>query len=131
MELKKYQQETLDCLKKYISIIRRYRQEGQAAGLAFMILRTDTQDRFPKEYHWIPEIGRSPFVCIKVPTGGGKTLIAAHAVGTICSDYLGERADKGLVMWFVPSDAIRTQTLSIYAIATILTGNFWISDFIT
>jgi len=110
MELKKYQKKTLEQLRNYLLEMRGYPKD-KAAGVAFMITRTDAQDRFPKEYHWIPEIGRSPFVCIKVPTGGGKTLIAVHAVGRICSDYLGERTDKGLVMWFVPSDAIRTQTL--------------------
>ena len=110
MELKKYQKKTLEQLQNYILELRKYPKD-KAAGVAFMIIRTDAQDRFPKEYHWIPEIGRSPFVCVKVPTGGGKTLIAAHAVGIIYSDYLGERADKGLVMWYVPSDAIRTQTL--------------------
>ncbi len=110
MELKKYQQKTLEQLKNYLLEIRKYSKD-KAAGVAFMIIRTDAQDRFLKEYHWLPEIGRSPFVCIKVPTGGGKTLIAVHAVGSIYKGYLGERSDTGLVMWFVPSDAIRTQTL--------------------
>jgi len=110
MELKKYQKKTLEQLENYILEMRKYPKD-KTAGVAFMIIRTDAQDRFPKEYHWLPEIGSSPFVCIKFPTGGGKTLIASHAVGIIFSDYLGERADKGLVMWYVPSDAIRTQTL--------------------
>lgn len=110
MELKKYQQKTLEQLKNYLLEMRKYPKD-KAAGVAFMITRTDAQDRFPKEYHWLPEIGRSPFVCIKVPTGGGKTLIAVHAVGSIYKGYLVERSDTGLVMWFVPSDAIRTQTL--------------------
>jgi superfamily II DNA or RNA helicase len=111
MQLKKYQQKTLDELGKYIVGMRSYPAE-KAAGVAFMIMRTDAQDHYSKEYHWVPELGRSPFVCIKVPTGGGKTLIAAHAVGAIFKDYLGEKSDKGLVMWFVPSDAIKTQTLN-------------------
>lgn len=104
MQLKKYQQTTLEELQKYILETRKYDTE-KAAGVAFMI-RTD------KNYNWVPEIGRSPFVCIKVPTGGGKTLIAAHSAGIVLKDYLGERSDKGLVMWFVPSDAIKTQTLN-------------------
>lgn len=110
MELKKYQKKTLEQLQNYLLEMRKYPKE-KAAGVAFMITRTDAQDCFRKDYHWLPEIGRSPFACIKIPTGGGKTLIAAHAVGIIYSNYLGERADKGMVMWFVPSDAIRTQTL--------------------
>lgn len=104
MQLKKYQLKTLEELQKYILEMRKYDTE-KAAGVAFMI-RTD------KTYNWVQELGRSPFVCIKVPTGGGKTLIAAHSVGIIFKDYLGERSDKGLAMWFVPSDAIKTQTLN-------------------
>ena len=111
MQLKKYQQKTLDELWKYIAEMKEYKPE-KAAGVAFMTLRTDAQDNYPKDYHWIPELGRCPFVCIKVPTGGGKTLIAAHSVGVIFKDYLGERNDRGLAMWFVPSDAIKKQTLS-------------------
>jgi len=107
MQLKKYQKKTLEELSQYIAKIgevRKYDVE-KSAGMAFMI-GTD------KQYKWVPELGRRPFVCIKVPTGGGKTLIAAHTVGIIFKDYLGERNDKGLVMWFVPSDAIKTQTLN-------------------
>lgn len=104
MELKKYQQKTLDELREYVLEMRKYDTE-KTAGVAFMV-RTD------KTYNWVQEIGRSPFVCVKVPTGGGKTLIAAHSVGIIFKDYLGERNDKGLAMWFVPSDAIKTQTLN-------------------
>src|SRR3989339_856866 len=111
MELKKYQQKTLDELGKYIAGMINYPAE-KAAGVAFMIMRTDAQDNYSRDYHWVPELGRSPFVCIKVPTGGGKTLIAAHSVGAIFRDYLGERNDRGLAMWFVPSDAIKTQTLN-------------------
>src|SRR3989344_3771892 len=111
LQLKKYQKTTLDELQKYIAEMKEYKPE-KAAGVAFMTLRTDAQDNFPKDYHWIPELGRSPFVCIKVPTGGGKTLIAAHTVGIIFKDYLGERNDRGLAMCFVPSDAIKTQTLN-------------------
>lgn len=110
MELKKYQQKTLNELRKYILEMRKYDTE-KTAGVAFMIMRTDAKDNYPKDYRWVPELGRSPFVCVKVPTGGGKTLIAAHSVGIIYKDYLGERSDRGLVMWFVPSDAIKKQTL--------------------
>jgi len=103
MELKKYQKKVLEELEAYIAETKKYDGE-KASGLAFMI-RTD------EKYNWVTEIGRNPFVCIKVPTGGGKTFIASHSVGLIFGDYLNERNDKGLVMWFVPSDAIRTQTL--------------------
>jgi type III restriction enzyme len=61
---------------------------------------------------WIPLLdgaGRSiPHVCIKVPTGGGKTLLATHAVERISVDHF--RTHAGLVLWIVPSAAIYDQT---------------------
>jgi len=104
LELKKYQQKTLTELDKYISEMKKYDTE-KAAGIAFMVL-TD------KNYNWVPELKNSPFVCVKVPTAGGKTLIASYAVSTVFKNYLPERNDKGLVMWFVPSDAIKKQTIN-------------------
>jgi type III restriction enzyme len=50
-----------------------------------------------------------PQVCIRIPTGGGKTLLAAHAVQTIASAYVG--AAYPVVLWLVPTNTIRTQTL--------------------
>ena len=55
--------------------------------------------------------GEVPFVCIKIPTGGGKTLVASHAVGEISNSVLRDKLGKGIVMWFVPSEAIKSQTL--------------------
>ena len=52
-----------------------------------------------------------PFVCIKIPTGGGKTVVACHIVNSIYSKYLISKNDKGLVLWLVPTDVIKTQTL--------------------
>lgn len=50
-----------------------------------------------------------PHVCAKVPTGGGKTFIAASSVRTIF-DAIPQRRAKAVV-WLVPSEAILTQTL--------------------
>ena len=44
-----------------------------------------------------------PHVCLKVPTGGGKTLLAAAAL-----ERLGPRT--GLTLWIVPTNAIYEQT---------------------
>lgn len=50
-----------------------------------------------------------PNVCLKVPTGGGKTLLAAASVAKVLSAYLNRHS--GLVLWIVPNDAIYRQTL--------------------
>ena len=49
-----------------------------------------------------------PSVCLKVPTGGGKTLLATACLERIQTDYL--RRQNGFVLWVVPSDAIYKQT---------------------
>jgi len=49
-----------------------------------------------------------PNICLKVPTGGGKTLLAACTLERIQTDYLKQQT--GLVLWVVPSDDIYRQT---------------------
>lgn len=55
-------------------------------------------------------LGEVPAVCVRIPTGGGKTLLAAHAVGRVGKPLCGN--DAPVVLWLVPSDAIRKQTLT-------------------
>ncbi len=50
-----------------------------------------------------------PNITLKVPTGGGKTYLAANAVSRIMGRYLSK--DRGFVLWIVPNEAIYTQTL--------------------
>jgi type III restriction enzyme len=49
-----------------------------------------------------------PNVCFKVPTAGGKTLLATASIEKLCVDYF--RRQTGFVLWVVPSDAIYRQT---------------------
>ena len=50
-----------------------------------------------------------PNAVLKVPTGGGKTWLAIHAVSRIMGRYLNR--NTGSVLWIVPNEAIYTQTL--------------------
>lgn len=50
-------------------------------------------------------------MCLRIPTGGGKTLLAAYALGTMSREWPGV-SPKPLALWLVPSDTIRTQTLA-------------------
>lgn len=57
-------------------------------------------------------LGRDlPTFCIKVPTGGGKTLLATQILGDIHKLLLPQRRGAGLVLWVVPSDQIYRDTL--------------------
>jgi len=52
---------------------------------------------------------KEPYVCLRVPTGGGKTLIATKSLRILTNEYLNK--DYHLVFWLAPSDKIVTQTL--------------------
>ncbi|MFD0461598.1 DEAD/DEAH box helicase [Microvirga aerilata] len=50
-----------------------------------------------------------PNAVLKVPTGGGKTLLAVQALSRIFGQYLNR--NTGFVLWIVPNEAIYSQTL--------------------
>lgn len=54
--------------------------------------------------------GEVPCVCLRIPTGGGKTLLASHAIVRIAKEWMG--SDAPTALWLTPSETIRTQTLS-------------------
>ncbi len=96
LQLKSYQQTALDALTGFL---RHAQQVGP--GAAF---RAATQRGYADEV-----FGRVPCVCLRIPTGGGKTLLASHAIPRLGSD--GIARDYPVALWLVPSDAIRSQTL--------------------
>lgn len=49
-----------------------------------------------------------PYACMRVPTGGGKTLIACHAAGLAMNTLL--QSDRAIILWLVPSNTILNQT---------------------
>ena len=108
MELKLYQQKVIDDLRRFLSHVsgqmnipeayRRYWEE-QGVPVGFKGLQP-YQDMLPGV----------PNVCIKVPTGGGKTFIAACSIKPVF-DSLPHTKTKAVV-WLVPSDAILSQTLA-------------------
>ncbi|MCP3658534.1 MAG: DEAD/DEAH box helicase family protein [Herbaspirillum sp.] len=54
-------------------------------------------------------VGRQvPNLTLKIPTGGGKTLLAAASVSKVYGRYLS--SNTGLVLWIVPNEAIYSQT---------------------
>ena len=50
-----------------------------------------------------------PYCCVRLPTGGGKTLLGAHAVKVAADRYV-ER-ERPLVLWLTPSETIAEQTI--------------------
>jgi type III restriction enzyme len=104
LTLKNYQQLALDTLQDYF---RECAQTDDADTAFYTTTRAAYGVGMP--YRQVDELPGLPYVCIRIPTGGGKTLVASHAVGLAAHELL--RADRCLVLWLVPSNAIRDQTL--------------------
>lgn len=82
-----------------------YNEEVWAALLPEAAKHQDTAYRSKRTGH-----GQyCPNWCLKVPTGGGKTLLATYAIEQFFRHV--KRQPTGLVLWVVPSDMIYTQTL--------------------
>jgi type III restriction enzyme len=119
MQLKQYQQSTLDKLSGYLKALRVARAKvdkvraidaSLAKGLDWPRegWRDYTGDRtYTSRNNGLGE--PVPAVCLKVPTGGGKTLLAVKAVDLINQSFTGKQ--HGLVLWIVPTSQIYTQTL--------------------
>jgi len=56
--------------------------------------------------------GGMPYFCLRVPTGGGKTLLGAHALSLVNRHLL--QTEHSVILWLVPSNAIREQTLRAF-----------------
>ena len=55
---------------------------------------------------------KPPYLCVKVPTGGGKTLIAAASIGPLAARL---RIEAPTVLWLAPTGPIVDQTLRALA----------------
>lgn len=98
MELKKYQKLTLETLEEFLKELKKVGLKYAFMGITETPYKADS-------------FGKVPFVCIKIPTGGGKTLVASSAVEKIMDSTLQNKLGKGIILWFTPSEAIKTQTL--------------------
>lgn len=106
MELKSYQKEVIADLARYLELV----VELQSPAKAYQALwnAKNVLVGFGGMPNYVNVLSGVPHVCTKVPTGGGKTYIAASSLRTIF-DAMPQRRAKAVV-WLVPSEAILTQT---------------------
>jgi len=97
-QLKDYQRRCLDELAQFL---RRVIAHGRA-DLAFY-------EQTGRPYRDVRTLPGLPYVCVRVPTGGGKTVLAAHSVGITAKELL--RQDRCMVLWLAPTTQIVEQTL--------------------
>lgn len=99
---KEYQETALGILKSYLEAAR-----VQGARSAFeRITQENGQARAYKPLKPLPE---TPYICLRIPTGGGKTYMAARSASIAADMYLDD--EYPLILWLVPTKVIREQTL--------------------
>ena len=125
MELKDYQTRTLDAFTRWRNALAEAEVKSHATVAALQGIGADIPPdvrNYPKSaWAKLAEIGEVahpsrpyvdrtaaggfpvPHVCLKLPTGGGKTLLGAAALERL-------NQNTGLVLWMVPSNAIYKQT---------------------
>lgn len=113
MQLKRYQERVLREVKIFAEALA----AEQAAGNRYASLEAweEARRRFSLRGEYRRRrngLGKDlPTFCVKVPTGGGKTLLATQILGLIYQTILKSRNGVGLVLWVVPSDQIYKDTL--------------------
>lgn len=102
---KTYQQSVLDSVSAYFQSVYQF---GDADTAFYKTTHSLWNKGIP--YSAIagfpPEM---PYFCLRVPTGGGKTWLAAKSVALVNTHLL--RSEYSVILWLVPSKAIREQTL--------------------
>ena len=137
MELKEFQELCLEKLDYYLKLLKKeyieekdevefHKSKGRDKKIESYCQKTydklQTEGRLPKLKNKKGQLQIPPYqnkqdglgnpipnICLKVPTGGGKTLIGVSSVEKINFDYF--KKNTGLILWIVPTKAIYSQTL--------------------
>ncbi len=103
--LKDYQERVLESLRDFFRLTAQTGQPDRAFR--------EITGRFGESVPYFPVVAvglgsAMPYVCLRVPTGGGKTLLACYAAGLAQREFM--RAERAVVLWLVPSNTILDQT---------------------
>src|SRR4030067_1300114 len=104
-ELKEYQKKTLSPLKFFLDAAR---VDGAEAAFVGSVSR-DSKGQQAPSYRKVTGMEEVQYVCLRLPTGGGKTVLASHSIAIAANPSL-ER-DYPTVLWLVPTNTTRNQTL--------------------
>ena len=108
MELKNYQKLVLRDLNRFLSLLSEKQNIRQAYSTLWEEKGVSIGALGMPAYNAV--LKGVPHVCLKVPTGGGKTFLAANSIKPIF-DSMPHIHPKAVV-WLVPSDAIIQQTIA-------------------
>ncbi len=106
MELKTYQKNVIGDLCRFLALLTEKQNISEAYRTVWEEKNVMVGMNGMPPYNSV--ISGVPHVCLKVPTGGGKTFIAVNAIKPIFDSIPNIRAKA--VVWLVPSDIILAQT---------------------
>ena len=117
MILKEYQKRTVATVRSFVAELAKWRAEDEEARKhnpnwgSDWVQKAWRKSVAGRSYH--PRrngLGeRLPTFCLKIPTGGGKTLVATRVIDLVNGHFRQSR--RGLVLWIVPTTQIYNQTL--------------------
>jgi type III restriction enzyme len=123
LQLKEYQRDCVKTMEQYFLVLAEEQEK-------YLKVPEEIRKEYPlnypeKAWHKLFPIGDSnhaycekitghrkpcPNFCLKIPTGGGKTLLATHAISLFFHHI--EYKKTGFVLWIVPSEQIYSQTVN-------------------
>lgn len=111
MILKQYQKDIIEDLTRYLEILQKTKNISESFNEFWRLHPKTPLTPFPGEIvePYKNNVAGVPHVCLKVPTAGGKTFIAANALRPIFSIFPQDHAKT--VVWLVPSNSILEQTI--------------------
>lgn len=104
LSLKLYQKRAVASLAKFLEAAR---LDGPAAAF-----KQSVDMGLVDAYKPLPGLPEVPYACLRIPTGGGKTILGAHIIKAAADAYLERQFP--LVLWMVPTTAIKSQTLDAF-----------------
>jgi type III restriction enzyme len=114
MRLKEYQERALASVQEYLGQLVVWHAKAREDGewLFDFAEKAWEKSRAPGIYLKRKDgLGRPlPVFCLKIPTGGGKTLLAIKTIDLVQSIY--RKQQTGLVVWITPTLQIYSQTLA-------------------
>src|SRR5213594_1209279 len=113
MKLKEYQERTLKEVKLYLGHLASWRDRAAKNPELEIDFATKAWEKAEVGRAYLPKkdgLGRPlPTFCLKIPTGGGKTLLAVEVIAHVQNLYRTQQT--GLIVWIVPTLQIYRQTL--------------------
>ncbi len=117
MILKDYQKRTVSVVRSFLEQLAFFRDKDVAArrqdpDWGFDWVQRAWEKATPGRAYHPRRSGLGahlPAFCLKIPTGGGKTLLATRVIDLVNIHF--RRSRRGLVLWIVPTTQIYNQTL--------------------